>query len=91
MAQFEIDLPSERVTLFDEAFWRFVSAELFDDNDPDVRLDAYTVGPCERRVVTFGDTYQAAAFERHWRLVSDLAPAMANKADAALAVGSSEG
>jgi hypothetical protein len=66
MTQFEISVPACVAVAFDEVFWRFVQAELADQPDPDVRLDAYSCGDLERRVATFGDQYQAAAFERHW-------------------------
>jgi hypothetical protein len=68
MAQIEIDLANEEAVAFDRVFWRFVTAEMEDLSDPDVRLDAFRTGLGERRVVTFGDRYQAEAFERHWRL-----------------------
>ncbi len=68
MTQIEIDLPPEEADAFDQVFWRFVHAELYDEEEADVRLDAFRIGSIERRVVTFGDRYQADAFERHWRL-----------------------
>jgi len=71
MSQIEIDLKPDEAAFFDQVFWRFVDAELCDDKEADVRLDAFSLGPWERRIVTFGDhcNAAAAAFEHHWRLV----------------------
>lgn len=76
MSQIEIDLKPEEVAFFDQVFWRFVDAELYDDKEADVRLDAFALGPWERRVVTFGEhcSAAAAAFEHHWRLVRGSKP-----------------